>query len=135
MGSPSKDFFVKYWGVFAVIFAVIAAIIVFVIIYETGREKYTPNRQQFPLNSSFWPQWYYRSPHYKGIEGTWPPNMFSKTRFWSPTFYTGSGLQYYLRPGVKDNNYPRFRWKNDNGRYDYVFGDIDQEHEAAMYTY
>lgn len=130
-----KEVWAGYWGPIVAGILLFAGALTVFIIMKTSTEHFVPPRYEFPSNTSFWPKWYYRSPYFKGLEGTWPPNMFSKTRFWSPSFYTGSGLQYFLRPGIKDQNYPRFRWTRDNGTHNYLFGRIDQDHKAAMYNY
>lgn len=92
----------------------------------------------FPeANTKYWPKYYYSFPYTYKNGGAWPPGMYSRLYFWSPGFYSGSGWQYYLRPGISYKYWPRNRWirntKNGKNSYYYVTNRDDYTHNAANY--
>lgn len=88
-------------------------------------------------NTRYWPKYYYSFPYTYKYGGAWPPGMYSRLYFWSPGFYSGSGWQYYLRPGISYKYWPRNRWirhtKNGKNSYYYVTNRDDYTHNAANY--
>jgi hypothetical protein len=74
-------------------------------------------------NTRLWPYYYYSFPYSYKYTGSWPPNMFSRLRFLSPGFYTGSGLSYAMRPGIGYKYWPRNRWirRTAGGKINYYY--------------
>lgn len=72
-----------------------------------------------PVNSQYWPQYYYGQPYQYKFGGAWPPNMFSRLYNWQPGFQT-SGWSYWLRPGITYDRWPRGRWVKQNGTFYFV---------------
>lgn len=95
-----------------VIIAVVV-VVVYTIITTTkrgGYEYYNPVKQSFTSDAvDYWPQWYYANSKDK-----FPWNMYSRMRYISPSYYTGSGRRYEKRPGARDDSLlqPRDRWIN-----------------------
>lgn len=86
-----------------------------------GRENMKLFRTE---NTRYWPQWYYSQPYNpESGGGAWPPGMYTRLRFWSPGFYTGTGWSYYLRPGMGYKFWPRNRWIRNvtNGKNSYYY--------------
>jgi hypothetical protein len=71
----------------------------------TEHLEYNPSQ-----NTRLWPYYYYSFPYNYKYTGAWPPDMYSRLNYWSPGFYTGSGLSYYMRPGIGYKYWPRNRW-------------------------
>lgn len=62
----------------------------------------------------YWPEQYYNR------YDVWPKNLFTRMRYWSPTFYIGSGWSYALRPGMHRRRWPRNVWIRNNDSYYFV---------------
>lgn len=90
------------------------------------------------FNRRYWPRYYYSWPNNYRYGGAWPPGLYSRLRFWSPGYYTGSGWNYYLRPGLRYRYWPRNRWvrhtKGGKHSYYYVSNKGDYKHGAANYS-
>lgn len=84
------------------------------------RTKKDPNKEHMsffdPINTRYWPYYYYTFPYRNLNSGTWPPNMFSRMYNWYPGFST-SGWSFWLRPGMYYGRWPRSRWVKNNGSY------------------
>jgi hypothetical protein len=74
---------------------------------------------EFPINTNYWPQYYYSYPYQYKYGGAWPPGMFSRLYEWSPGFYV-SGWRYGLRPGLKFGRWNRNRWVRHNNSYYFI---------------
>ena len=108
---------------------------IYLAVVGPGKE----NMSFFPAeNARYWPQYYYSFPYNYKYGGAWPPGMYSRLRNWSPGFYAGSGLSYYMRPGMGYNYWPRSRWirHTHGGKNSYYFlSNLDDyKHNAANYT-
>ena len=100
----------------------------------TPEENSRENLSYFhPVNTRYWPFYYYSFPYNYKYGGAWPPGMYSRLYYWSPGFYTGSGLSYYMRPGIGYKWWPRNRWIRNQGSYYYVTNRSDYTHNAADY--
>jgi len=87
-----------------------------------------------PVNTRYWPYYYYSFPYNYKYGGAWPPGMYSRLYFWSPGFYTGSGWTYYMRPGMGYKYWQRNVWIRNNGSYYNVTNRDDYIHDAADYS-
>lgn len=110
-----------------------------ILVMKVPTEDTTEKLDSFnPVNTKYWPQYYYSFPYNEKAGGAWPPGMYSRLYYWSPGFYTGSGWSYYLRPGLKYKNYPRNRWvrntRDGKHSYYYLSNGGDYQHDAADYT-
>jgi len=89
-------------------------------------------------NTRYWPYNYYSFPYNYKYGGAWPPGMFSRLRFWSPGYYSGSGLRYAMRPGIGHKYWPRNRWiRHTSGKknnYYYVTNRGNYIHDAGNYA-
>lgn len=88
----------------------IVAVIIYTLAKERGYEYYNPVKQSFTSDAvDYWPRWYYAN-----SKGKFPWNMYSRMRYISPSYYTGSGRRYEQRPGARDDSLlqPRDRWIN-----------------------
>lgn len=98
------------------IILVILIVLVLIFIYR----KNTKDNFVFPENNmTYWPQYYYSFPYNHKNGGIWPPGMYNRLNYWSPGFYTGSGLSWENRPGMGEKYWPRNRWirKPDASNY------------------
>lgn len=73
-----------------------------------------------PVNTDYWPYYYYTKPYQYQDGGAWPPNMQSRLYNWQPGFASGTGWSYWLRPGISYNRWPRNRWVKQNGTYYFI---------------
>lgn len=73
-----------------------------------------------PVNTDYWPYYYYTKPYQYQDGGAWPPNMESRLYNWQPGFSSGTGWSYWLRPGISYNRWPRNRWVKQNGSYYFI---------------
>lgn len=64
----------------------------------------------------------------------WSDDLFTRMRFISPGYYTGSGLRYQKRPGTPDNLPPRNEWSRKMSRYYALTNAGDWTHDAANYS-
>lgn len=87
-----------------------------------------------PVNTRYWPYYYYSFPYNYKYGGAWPPGMYSRLYFWSPGFYTGTGWMYYMRPGMGYKYWQRNIWLRNNGNYYNVSNKSDYTHDAADYA-
>jgi len=87
-----------------------------------------------PVNTRYWPYYYYSFPYNYKYGGAWPPGMYSRLYFWSPGYYTGSGWTYYMRPGMGYKYWQRNVWIRNNGSYYNVTNRDDYKHDAADYA-
>ncbi len=87
-----------------------------------------------PVNTRYWPYYYYSFPYNNKTSGAWPPGMYSRLYYWSPGFYTGSGWTHYMRPGMGQKYWPRNVWMRNNGSYYFVKNRDDYKHDAADYA-
>ena len=92
-------------------------------------------------NIKYWPTYYYSFPYTQKQAGVWPPGMYSRLYYWSPGFYTGSGWQFQMRPGIGYKYWPRNRWirkasggAHGKNSYYYVTNADDYIHNAANYN-
>lgn len=72
-----------------------------------------------PVNTDYWPYYYYSTPYQYRDGGAWPPGMQSRLYNWQPGFAT-SGWSYWLRPGITYDRWPRNRWVKNNGNYFFI---------------
>lgn len=72
-----------------------------------------------PVNTDYWPYYYYTNPYQYKQGGAWPPGMQSRLYNWQPGFGE-SGWSYWLRPGITYDRWPRNRWVKNNGSYFYI---------------
>jgi hypothetical protein len=72
-----------------------------------------------PVNTQYWPYYYYSNPYQYQNSGAWPPGMSSRLYNWQPGFET-SGWSYWLRPGMSYVRWPRSRWVKQNGSYYFI---------------
>lgn len=73
-----------------------------------------------PVNTEYWPNYYYTTPYQYRQGGAWPPNMQSRLYNWQPGFGSGTGWSYWLRPGITYDRWPRNRWVKQNGKFFYI---------------
>ncbi len=126
--------------------AVALALVAVVIFWGTGTETFREKKQEFsnsrvPITAAtvdavrYLPSWRegYESgpPNWWGVVGdpkapyqfshggTWPPDMYTRLRQWSPGFDTTTNWSWDFRPGMKFKKWPRSRWvaKNDSQFY------------------
>lgn len=94
----------------------------------------------FPENNmTYWPQYYYSFPYNYKNGGVWPPGMYNRLNYWSPGYYTGSGLVWENRPGMGEKWWPRNRWimhstSNSPNNYYNITNNDHWTHDAASYT-
>lgn len=86
-----------------------------------------------PVNTDYWPYYYYTKPYQYEDGGAWPPNMQSRLYNWQPGFASGSGWSYWLRPGISYNRWPRNRWVKQNNKY-YFINNGDEKDRLRDYT-
>jgi len=86
-----------------------------------------------PVNTDYWPYYYYTKPYQYEDGGAWPPNMQSRLYNWQPGFASGSGWSYWLRPGISYNRWPRNRWVKQNDKY-YFINNGDETDRLRDYT-
>lgn len=86
-----------------------------------------------PVNTDYWPYYYYTKPYQYQNGGSWPPNMQSRLYNWQPGFASGSGWSYWLRPGISYNRWPRNRWVKQNNKYYYI-NNGDENDRLRDYT-
>ena len=81
---------------------------------KSNRESFRKDKAAFSYfpteNTRLWPSYYYTYPYTYQTAGAWPQDMYSRLRHWSPGYYTGTGWQYYMRPGMGYKYWPRARW-------------------------
>ncbi|HSA76248.1 MAG TPA: hypothetical protein VLE02_01765 [Nitrosarchaeum sp.] len=100
-------------------------------------ESYFTENYSHPVNTKMWPSYYYTTPYNYKYGGAWPPHMYSRLYYWSPTYFAGNGLSYNFRPGV---GYRRDGWqrnlyiRNNNDKF-YVSNRDDDSHDALDYTF
>lgn len=90
-----------------------------------------------PVNNKLWPSSYYSTPYNYKYGGAWPPGLYSRLHYWTPTFFIGSGLGYSFRPGVgyRRDGWARNLWiRNNNDKY-FVSNRDDDSHSALDYTF
>jgi len=109
------------------------------IVMRVSRVRGTPKGAEgmkyFPdVNTRLWKRYYYTFPYNYKTQGAWPPGMFSRLRYWSPGYYTGSGWQFELRPGIEQKYWQRNRWIRSNGDYYLIRNGEDYVHDAADYS-
>jgi len=113
--------------------AIVIIIIIIVVYYSR------PSKENFDSyyaqNVRLWPQNVYSLPFNPEYGEGWPANMYSRSYYWSPSFYTGSGLTYYYRPTSYFDPYKitRNRWIRNNGKYFNVSNRLDYINDAANY--
>lgn len=78
-----------------------------------------------PIDTRYWPYYYYSYPYRYMEGGAWPPDMYSRLRNWEPGFQT-SGWSYWMRPGITYTKMPRNRWIRSNGSYYYINNGTDR---------
>lgn len=78
-----------------------------------------------PVNSRYWPYYFYSYPYQYKEGGAWPPNMTSRLYNWQPGYDT-AGWSYWLRPGVSYTRWPRNRWVRQNGTFYYINNGCDR---------
>lgn len=111
---------------------IVLFILIILIILVIRRSK---DNFMFPNNNMYWPQYYYSFPYNYENGGIWPPGMYNRLNFWSPGFYSGSGLSWGSRPGAVNELWPRNRWVNSppSGKYYNITNNGDWVHDAANY--
>jgi len=121
----------------ALIFLFVAVIIIFIALY-----CFKPKKEDLSYfsaeNVRYWPYYYYSFPYNYEYGGAWPPGMFSRLYFWSPGYYTGSGQQYFMRPGMGYKYWPRNQWirqtRDGDNSYYYLSNRQDYVKNAADYS-
>ncbi len=110
--------------------------VVLVVMYFRNRKKKEGFTYNQPVNTKYWPFHYYSFPYMNKHGGAWPPGMFSRLYYQSPTFHIGSGLSTDFRPGVQFNptGWPRHRWIKQKGGYNTITNSDDYLHGAADYA-
>lgn len=99
-----------------------------------------PKKDNFTFpdnNMTYWPQYYYSFPYNYKNGGVWPPGMYNRLNYWSPGFYTGTGIMWGNRPGMGEKWWPRNRWINHNtspNSYYNITNSDDWIHDAADYS-
>jgi hypothetical protein len=91
----------------------------------TMREDLTFNQ---PVDTRYWPYYYYSYPYRYQEGGAWPPGMFTRMKNWSPGFET-SGWSYWMRPGMSYDKWPRNRWVKNNDSYYYINNGKDRSRD------
>jgi hypothetical protein len=86
-----------------------------------------------PVNTEYWPYYYYTNPYKSKEQGGWPPNMQSRLYNWQPGFASGTGWSYWLRPGISYDRWPRNRWVKQNDKY-YFINNGDEKDRLRDYT-
>jgi hypothetical protein len=87
---------------------IVVFIVIIIILFFCVKRK---DNFTFPENNIlYWPQYYYSFPYNEKNGGIWPPGMYNRLNYWSPGFYTGSGLSWTYRPGMGEKFWPRNRW-------------------------
>jgi hypothetical protein len=81
-----------------------------------------------PVNTQYWPYYYYSNPYQYENGGAWPPGMKSRLYNWQPGFQT-SGWSYWLRPGITYDRWPRSRWVKQNGSYYFINNSKDRSND------
>ena len=79
-----------------------------------------------PINTEYWPYYYYSTPYQYRDGGAWPPGMHSRLYNWQPGFGT-SGWSYWLRPGITYDRWPRSRWVKQNDKYYFINNGNEQD--------
>ena len=117
----------------------VALVFIFVVVVlvcwrKKTKENFT-DTTYYPQNVRLWPQNVYSVPFNPKYGEGWPANMYSRSYYWSPTFYAGNPLIYYYRPTSKFNPYKitRNRWIRNNGKYNFVSNRLDYINDAANY--
>ncbi len=116
------------------LFIFLVIVIIIVVIYCLNNNSKEKLKFFDTINTRYWPQYYYSFPYSYKYGGTFPTGMYSRLKFWSPGFYSGSGLRYDLRPDLHIKYWPRNRWINNNNSYYNIYNDGDYKHNAANYT-
>lgn len=75
-----------------------------------------------PINTHYWPYYYYSYPYNVYGGAAWPPGLYSKLYYWYPGFNT-SGWSFWVRPGIDVKRWPRSRWVRNQGNYYYINND------------
>lgn len=81
-----------------------------------------------PVNTQYWPYYFYSDPYKYQEGGAWPPGMKSRLYNWQPGFET-SGWSYWLRPGVTYSRWPRSRWVKQNGSFYFINNGSDRSND------
>jgi len=93
--------------------------------------RYVPD-----INAKYWPTYYYSFPYQYRNSGAFPEDMYTRLRFWSPGFYTGTGWKYQLRPGMGFKYWPRNRWVrktyDGSNKYYYISQRGDYTHDPKF---
>jgi hypothetical protein len=112
------------------------------------KEMFTPGESNLPksmdssrylpdINARYWPTYYYSFPYQYKYSGAFPDDMYTRLRYWSPGFYTGSGWRHELRPGMGFKYWPRDRWVRStkvggNNSYYYISQRGDYTHDPKF---
>ncbi len=86
---------------------------------ENGKEGMEGMSFFNPVNTRYWPQYYYSFPYQYTEGGAWPPGMYSRLYNWQPGYDT-AGWSYWMRPGMSYQRWPRNRWVHNNGSYYFI---------------
>nr|QBK85716.1 MAG: hypothetical protein LCMAC101_03110 [Marseillevirus LCMAC101] len=101
----------------------------------------TPGKKNisvFPeVNTNIWPQYNYSFPYNYKYAGAWAPAMYSRLRYRSPGFYSGTALSVSLRPGIGNKYWSRDHWIRNtqfgDKRYFNVTNADDYIHDQSNY--
>lgn len=120
-----------------VILTLILASILAAYFTRNKAERFSNSSRFLPtVNSRYWPTYYYSFPYQYAYSGAFPEDMYTRMRYWSPGFYTGTGWKYQLRPGMGFKYWPRNRWVRktrvgNNDRY-YISQRGDYTHDPKF---
>lgn len=97
----------------------IVAGLIFILIFVMVICKRKENLKFFhPSNIKNWPYYYYTIGSYQ-LGGQWPPDMYTRMRYYYPGFNT-NGQSYWLRPGITYSRWPKGRWVRKNNNYYFI---------------
>lgn len=104
---------------------VVVTILIFLFLLKFSSNKCFPQRGDesykffHPIDTQNFPQNSY-SPYFFEDSGAWPLDMYSKFRYDYPSFSSGSGWSYNLRPGVHYGDWSSGTWVRHNDDHYFI---------------
>jgi hypothetical protein len=112
-----------------VLIVITILIIISLVIIQNKKQQSDSYVYSHPINSRLFPQNFYTTPYYYEDTGSWPPGMYTRLKYDYPSFSSGSGWTYELRPGVYYGDWQYGTWvRHNDGKY-FINNDDDRRND------
>lgn len=102
------------------VYVILLIILAFFLVLFISRKKFEDENYTFfhPINTRYLPENLYTFQYFYNDSGGWPPGMYTRFRYDYPSFSSGSGWTYNMRPGVYYGDWGSNTWiRHDDDHY------------------